>query len=286
MAWNKTLKALATISACLALLATIACDEAEPACAEIDITTLDADTVVLAVTEGGGFFEYMGDMFFAAHHGNYAAYVFGDGRFMTMQQDWGDSTYTRTWRRGLLSGDDFQDMLDLAACLDDDDGGDYTTCLLLDGPSQGAAVNLPNASFTATAQSAFNCHLDEDAVPPPQALADVAGKLIGLLDAEATEFVPDRIVLGGHMADNGYYDLCATSEVIDWTFTGVNFSDFTDETAAVLIESPLAGQIRDFIEAHPADTDSSFLHACVNVDGTTWLMYCDNAPDEEESLPF
>ncbi len=283
---SKILAGLPGLSAISILFMAAACGQVATECPEIAIASLDPAAVVLAASETEGFMDEYGDEFYSGHHGNRAAYVFGDGRFITLTRDWDDGRWTRTWRRGQLTESRFAELIAPATCLDDDDGGDFASgCQAPDGPGQALAVNLPDADFTASLQFVMtDCVPDDASVLPDPSLPVLYDSILGLGNAESTAFVPERIVLGGRTMDNAAY--CPESAIVDWPFDTIDFSRLTGESDHVLIDAPLAGQVRDFITANPADNSCEYLNACVNVDGTTWMLFFDDAPDEDESLPF
>ena len=288
MSCKKPIRALATASAILATVTCAACDGTTPECAGIDVTSLDPSAVVLAASESEGFMNEFGEEFYAGHHGNRATYIFGDGRFITLTRDFDfdERIWNRVWRSGQLAEADFAALLDHAACLDDDDGGEFTSsCIAPDGPGQALSVNVPNADFTASLTFVMaDCVPDDWSILPDPALPVIYNSLISLDDTEATAFVPERIVLGGRTMDNEAD--CPASALVDWPFDTVDLSQLDSESDHILIDAPLAGQVRDFIIANAADNSAEYLNACINVNGTTWMLFYDDAPDEDELLPF
>lgn len=257
----------------------------------IDPASLAPDDLVFAVGRGGGFAQEGAQMFYWSHHPDLTLYVFGDRHFVSLDQTTIPTLGYRIWREGTVPKETFTELLELAAAVHPDDGGDYQRCPLIDGPSEAIYVGLPDFQVTASCFSLFGgcpeseVDPEEWETPPPDALADLFGALIPLRQLPGAILETDRILLGVQPMDDPFWD-CDLSNAIPWPFDEPAFPGDLQEGGygTTSIESPLAGQVREFLRDHL--DDRYYPSACVSREGLAFRVFYDDMLPDEEEYPF
>jgi len=265
------------------------CSGGEPC--QADASGLDASTVVFAAMTSGGLETSSESEFFWSRHGTYAAYVFGDGRFVMLDESTVSTLGYRTYREGHIPVGTLEQMLCHSAGLSTGDGIGYGLCGVIDGGEQIVSVNLPDLEMVASAGTTFEgfaeCQDDDPTNPVPSAdLVALANLLFSLPDFETTEIVSEKIMLGGYRTSGGESSPCTTETAVDWPFTDIELPE-SDGPWSVKVDSPLAGDVRTFLRGNLIDS-RLFLYrmACVVSDGVLSYVYYDDMPADEDLFPF
>jgi len=258
----------------------------------IDPASLAPDALVFAAGRGWGFaLEVV--MFFWEHHPDFTLYVFGDRRLVYLDQTMISTLGYRVWREGTVPEETFAELLDLAVAVDSNDGGSYERCPAADGGTEVLFVGLPDLSVTASCFTAFGGCPEDDGwereyweTPPPDALVDLFGALLPLKDLPTEVMETDRILLGVQPVGEPYWD-CDLSTAVPWLFDEPVFPDnIPEEYWSTTLESPLAGEVRDFLRDHLDDFQVYYPSACVSREGLVFRIYYDDVLPGEEVYPF
>lgn len=254
---------------------------------------LDPNQIVFAFKSSGGMAWLPEDVLHFIHHGN-ATYVYGDGTVWSQVGPWGTQTgYYRQWKKGALSAETWQAVLDAASLVRRSDAGYYEVCPALDAGTEHLVVNLPGLEFSARAFCAFETDLDCEPQLPPEKmpreeLVDLVASVRGLAKL-ATEVVhtEDTILAWYELELQSVQNFCGTAAVEEWPFEDVPLSLGQGlEIQALMLSGQKADDVRAFIQERRDLLDDTNLRACVTYQQSTLVVLYDDALPIGTTYPF
>lgn len=253
---------------------------------------LDPNEIVFAFKSSGGMVWEPEDVLHFIHHGN-ATYVYGDGTVWHQVGPWGTQTGYRQWKKGKLSGETWQAVLDAASLVSSSDAGHYEVCPATDAGTEILVVHLPGLELRASAFCAFDPDIDCEPQLPPEKmprkeLVDLVASVRGLAKL-ATEVVhtEDTILAWYELESQSVQGFCGTAAVEEWPFEDVPLSLGQGlEIQALMLSGQKADVVRAFIQERRDLLDDTNLRTCVAYQQSTLVVLYDDALPLGKTLPF